>query len=121
MLGLILYQDGIPLKNNISESNLENWAVHICKAALLFLFTCHVYVLLYGLLLMNVFFLRYGIVLHFDDRQTPNTLRDMRESAWIDQGTRYVVIDFSLINHDAHIISAYRIIVDFKRSKSQGF
>ncbi|GFR62127.1 hypothetical protein ElyMa_000122700 [Elysia marginata] len=58
---------------------------------------------------------RYWTVMHFDNKETPYRLGVMQRSDWIDQHTRYLLIDFCLINPGASIVSAFRITVDFKR------
>ncbi|RUS87584.1 hypothetical protein EGW08_004629, partial [Elysia chlorotica] len=57
----------------------------------------------------------YWQVLHFDNVQVKFYLKKLEESDWIDQRTRYVVIDFSLINPGMLLTSTIRITVDFKR------
>ncbi|RUS71614.1 hypothetical protein EGW08_020625 [Elysia chlorotica] len=58
----------------------------------------------------------YWVVLHFDHVDTLQRLNEMEASGWIDENTRYLFIDFTLINPSSVIMSTFRVTVDFKRS-----
>ncbi|RUS80458.1 hypothetical protein EGW08_011774 [Elysia chlorotica] len=49
----------------------------------------------------------------FSDNQF--ILETIKRSTWIDQNTRHIIIEFSLINPSTHILSNIRIFFDFKR------
>ncbi|GFR74275.1 hypothetical protein ElyMa_000425700, partial [Elysia marginata] len=58
---------------------------------------------------------RYEVSVRHSDEITWDIIQDMRESDWIDENTRHVIIDFSLVNVHSHIISTYRIAFDYRR------
>ncbi|KAK3735764.1 hypothetical protein RRG08_036812 [Elysia crispata] len=61
---------------------------------------------------------RYGFweAIFFDQDTTLHSLKQIRHSNWIDENTRFLVLDFSIVNFNSHIASSYRITFDFKRS-----
>ncbi|KAK3748110.1 hypothetical protein RRG08_040591 [Elysia crispata] len=58
----------------------------------------------------------YESTLFHNDKASQTILTDMKTSDWIDENTRHIVIDFSLVNLQAHIMSTYRIVFDYRRS-----
>lgn len=58
----------------------------------------------------------YTSVVYFDQITTLFSLQEIQDSDWIDEHTRILVVDFSLVNVYSHIVSSYRILFDFKRS-----
>ncbi|RUS87709.1 hypothetical protein EGW08_004550, partial [Elysia chlorotica] len=57
----------------------------------------------------------YWRVFHFDNVMTPEELQELATSDWVDEHTRYLRIEFSVINPGSSITSTFRTTVDFKR------